>query len=376
MKLFDVYPLFDIEIVKGRGCHIYDTAGTEYLDLYGGHAVISVGHSHPHYVEALTKQAQNLVFYSNSVINGLQRRLAEKLGQVSGYDDYQLFLINSGAEANENAMKLASFQTGKKRIIAFGKAFHGRTSLAVEATDNPRIKAPVNVNGDVTFVPLNDIEAVRREIARGDVAAVIIEGIQGVGGIQIPDDQFLRDLRQVTQDAGVVLILDEIQSGYGRTGKFFAHQWAGIKADIVTVAKGICNGYPMAGLLISPMFKPVYGELGTTFGGNHLGCAGAIAVLEIMEQEHLVGNARTVGDHLLQELTKLKGQGGIADVRGRGLMIGIEFDHPIKELRSRLIHEQHVFTGASGTNILRLLPPLVLTREQADEFIARLKAVL
>lgn len=376
MKLFDVYPLFDIEIVKGRGCHIYDTAGTEYLDLYGGHAVISVGHSHPHYVEALTKQAQNLVFYSNSVINGLQRRLAEKLGQVSGYDDYQLFLINSGAEANENAMKLASFQTGKKRIIAFGKAFHGRTSLAVEATDNPRIKAPVNVNGDVTFVPLNDIEAVRREIARGDVAAVIIEGIQGVGGIQIPDDQFLRDLRQVTQDAGVALILDEIQSGYGRTGKFFAHQWAGIKADIVTVAKGICNGYPMAGLLISPMFKPVYGELGTTFGGNHLGCAGAIAVLEIMEQEHLVGNARTVGDHLLQELTKLKGQGGIADVRGRGLMIGIEFDHPIKELRSRLIHEQHVFTGASGSNILRLLPPLVLTREQADEFIARLKAVL
>lgn len=373
MKLFDVYPLFDIEIVKGRGCYVYDSQGTEYLDLYGGHAVISVGHSHPHYVEALKHQAENLVFYSNSVINGLQRKLAAKLGPMCGYDDYQLFLINSGAEANENAMKLASFQTGKKRVIAFSKAFHGRTSLAVEATDNPKIKAPVNVNGDVTFVPLGDIEAVKAEIAKGDVAAVIIEGIQGVGGINIPSDQFLVELRRVTLESGVVLILDEIQSGYGRTGKFFAHQWAGVRADIITVAKGICNGYPMAGLIIGPQFKPFYGELGTTFGGNHLGCAGAIAVLEIFEKEHLVDNARIVGEHLLKALKTVP---GIKSVRGRGLMIGLEFDYPVKELRSRLIHEQHVFTGASGQNMIRLLPPLVLTCEQADEFVRRLRAAL
>ena len=376
MKLFDVYPLFDVEIVKGRGCHVYDANGQEYLDMYGGHAVISVGHSHPHYIEALKKQAENLVFYSNSVINSLQQRLAEKLGKVSGYDDYQLFLINSGAEANENALKLASFHTGKKRVIAFGKAFHGRTSLAVEATDNHRIKAPVNVHGEVTFVPLNDIEAVKAEIAKGDVAAVIIEGLQGVGGINIPTDDFMRSLRQVTAENSVVLILDEIQSGYGRTGKFFAHQWSGIRPDIITVAKGICNGYPMAGVLITPEFKPSYGQLGTTFGGNHLGCAGAIAVLDIFEQEHLVENAHRVGEHLLQSLKALVGQGGITEVRGRGLMIGIEFDHPVKQQRLDLIHKQHVFTGAAGTNMLRLLPPLVLTTEQADDFVSRLKAVL
>ena len=373
MKLFDVYPLYDIEIVKGRGCYTYDTNGTEYLDLYGGHAVISVGHSHPHYVEAITNQAQKLVFYSNSVINSLQQRLADRLGKASGYDDYQLFLVNSGAEANENALKLASFHTGKKRILAFSKAFHGRTSLAVEATDNPKIKAPANVSGNVTFVPFNSIEAVKAEIAKGDVAAVIIEGIQGVGGIQIPDDDFLRQLRQVTAGSGVVLILDEIQSGYGRTGKFFAHQYAGIRPDIITMAKGIANGYPMGGLLISPMFKPVYGELGTTFGGNHLGCAAACAVLDIFESEHLVDNARRVGEHLMAELKKIP---QIKEVRGRGLMIGMEFDFPVKELRLRLLKEQHVFTGASGTNVLRLLPPLVLTTGQADEFVARLKRLL
>lgn len=373
MKLYDVYPLFDVEIVKGRGCYVYDSQGTEYLDLYGGHAVISVGHSHPHYVEALTRQAQQLVFYSNSVVNPLQRELAARLGAACGYDDYQLFLVNSGAEANENAMKLASFHTGKKRVVAFDKAFHGRTSLAVEATDNPKIKAPVNINGDVTFVPLNDIEAVAAEIDKGDVAAVIIEGIQGVGGINIPSDQFMRQLRELTARAGVVLIADEIQSGYGRTGKFFAHQWSGIKPDLITVAKGICNGYPMAGLIIGPQFKPFYGELGTTFGGNHLGCAGAIAVLEIFEKEHLVDNARIVGEHLLE---RLKTVPGIKSVRGRGLMIGLEFDYPVKELRNRLISEQHVFTGTSGQNMIRLLPPLVLTIAQADEFVARLQAAL
>lgn len=373
MKLYDVYPLFDVEIVKGRGCYVYDSQGTEYLDLYGGHAVISVGHSHPHYVEALTRQAQQLVFYSNSVVNPLQRELAARLGAACGYDDYQLFLVNSGAEANENAMKLASFHTGKKRVVAFDKAFHGRTSLAVEATDNPKIKAPVNINGDVTFVPLDDIEAVAAEIDKGDVAAVIIEGIQGVGGINIPSDQFMRQLRELTARAGVVLIADEIQSGYGRTGKFFAHQWSGIKPDLITVAKGICNGYPMAGLIIGPQFKPFYGELGTTFGGNHLGCAGAIAVLEIFEKEHLVDNARIVGEHLLE---RLKTVPGIKSVRGRGLMIGLEFDYPVKDLRNRLISEQHVFTGASGQNMIRLLPPLVLTIAQADEFVARLQAAL
>lgn len=373
MKLFDVYPLFDIEIVKGRGCYTYDSLGNEYIDLYGGHAVISIGHSHPHYLEAINRQASNLVFYSNSVVNSLQQRLADKLGKASGYDDYQLFLINSGAEANENALKLASFHTGRSRIVAFGKAFHGRTSLAVEATDNPKIVAPVNAAGHVTFVPLNDIDAVRTELAKGDVAAVIIEGIQGVGGVQIPDDTFMQQLRQACTDTGTVLVLDEIQSGYGRSGKFFAHQYAGIRPDIITMAKGIGNGFPMGGLLISPMFKPVYGMLGTTFGGNHLACAAAIAVLEVMESENLVDNARNVGEYLMAELNKLP---QIKQVRGRGLMIGLEFANPVKELRTRLLKEQHVFTGVSGTNTLRLLPPLVISREIADEFLSRFKAIL
>lgn len=373
MKLFDVYPLFDIEIVSGKGCHVYDAEGTEYIDLYGGHAVISVGHSHPHYVEALKRQAEKLVFYSNSVQNSLQVKLAEKLGRLSGYDDYQLFLVNSGAEANENAMKLASFHTGKARVVSFSKAFHGRTSLAVEATDNPKIVAPINANNRITFVPFGDIAAVEAELAKGDVAAVIIEGIQGVGGVNIPSVEFWKALRAACDKYDVVMIADEIQSGYGRSGKFFAHQHSGVRPDMITVAKGIANGFPMSGVLISPKFKPVYGMLGTTFGGNHLACAAAIAVLDIFEQENLVENARRVGEHLLEKLREIP---GIKEVRGQGLMIGLEFDYPVKDLRRKLLFEQKVFTGASGTNVIRLLPPLVLTEALADEFVERLKKAM
>lgn len=373
MKLFDVYPLFDIDIVEGRGCLIYDSLGREYLDLYGGHAVISVGHSHPYYVKSLCHQAEKLCFYSNSVVNSLQKELADKLGKASGYEDYQLFLINSGAEANENAMKLASFKTGRSRIVAFDKAFHGRTSAAVEATDNPRIVAPINANSHVTFLPFNELEPVARELASGDVAAVIVEGIQGVGGIRVASDEFLQGLRRITRETGTVLILDEIQSGYGRSGRFFAHQYSGIRPDIITVAKGIANGFPMGGVLISPDFKPVYGQLGTTFGGNHLACAAAIAVLDIFRNEDLVANAAEVGDYLLGELRDIP---GIKEVRGRGLMIGIEMDEPVKELRARLITDGRVFTGASGTNVIRLLPPLSLTRDQAADFVARFRHAL
>lgn len=373
MELFDVYPLFDIEIERGNGCRVFDTKSEEYLDLYGGHAVISVGHSHPRYLKAINDQASKLVFYSNSVINSLQKKLAEKLGRVSGYDDYRLFLINTGAEANENALKLASFATGKRRVIAFDKAFHGRTSAAVEATDNPAIKAPINRNDIVTFLPLGDKEGVGAEIAKGDVAAIIIEGIQGVGGIRIADDDFLRYLREVTEKNGVVLILDEIQSGYGRSGRFFAHQYSGIRPDIITMAKGIANGFPMAGLLISPKFEVRYGMLGTTFGGNHLGCAAASAVLDIIEDEKLVENAAEVGAYLIENL---KGLPGVKEVRGRGLMIGIEMEKPMKELRRRLIFDKHVFTGASGTNVIRLLPPLCLTKGDADEFLKKFKEAL
>lgn len=373
MNLFDVYPLFDIEIDRGNGCHVYDNHGTEYLDLYGGHAVISVGHCHPKIVKAINEQASKLMFYSNSVINPLQQKLAEKLGKVSGYDDYQLFLVNSGAEANENALKLASFHTGKSRVIAYGKAFHGRTSAAVEVTDNPKIVSPINDNGHVTFLPLNDIDATINELKKGDVCAVIIEGIQGVGGIRIPSDDFLRVLRQECDQYGAVLILDEIQSGYGRSGKFFAHQYSGIRPDIITVAKGIANGFPMGGVLISPKFTPEYGQLGTTFGGNHLACATAIAVLDIFEEEGLVDNAALVGAYLLSEL---QGLPGIKEVRGRGLMIGIELEFPAKELRRRLIFDEHVFTGAAGTNIVRLLPPLSLTMEEAETFLTCFKRLL
>lgn len=373
MKLFDVYPLFDIEIVSGKGCYTYDSQGTEYLDLYGGHAVISIGHSHPYYVSRITEQAQKLVFYSNSVVNPLQQQLADKLGSLSGYDDYALFLINSGAEANENALKLASFHTGKKKVIAFAHSFHGRTSAAVKVTDNPRIVAPINDTFEVAFLPLNDMERVEREMAGGDVCAVIIEGIQGVGGIQIPDPQFLRDLREACTRHHVVLILDEVQSGYGRTGKFFAHQHAGIRPDLITVAKGMGNGFPIGGVLISPQFTPAYGMLGTTFGGNHLACTAACAVLDVMRDEHLIDNAARVGQYLIDRLREIP---QIKEVRGKGLMIGLEFDHPVKELRQKLLFEQHVFTGASGTHVIRLLPPLSLSQEQADCFIGKLKHIL
>ncbi len=373
MNLYNVYPLFDIEIVEGRGCHVYDKKGIEYLDLYGGHAVVSVGHCHPTLVRAIREQAAKLMFYSNSVINPLQQELADRLGKMSGYDDYQLFLVNSGAEANENALKLASFHTGKSRAVAFSKAFHGRTSAAVEVTDNPAIVAPINDNGHVTFLPLNDIEAVREELAKDDVAAVIIEGIQGVGGIRIPSPEFLQDLRDECSRHNVVLILDEIQSGYGRTGKFFAHQHADIRADIVTVAKGIANGFPMGGVIISPEFVPHYGQLGTTFGGNHLACAAAIAVLDIFRTENLVQNAAEVGAYLLEELRQIP---GIKEVRGEGLMIGIEMPYPTKDLRNKLVHEAHIFTGAASTNIIRLLPPLTLTHEEAEEFIVKFKEML
>lgn len=370
MKLFDVYPLFDINIVKGKGCHVWDEQGTEYLDLYGGHAVISIGHAHPHYVEMISNQVAQLGFYSNSVINKLQQEVADRLGKISGYDDYQLFLINSGAEANENALKLASFYNGRKRVLSCKKAFHGRTSLAVEATDNPKIIAPINDNSHVTYLPINDLEAYKAELAKGDVCAVIVEGIQGVGGIQVPEPAFLQGLSKACEEADAVLILDEIQSGYGRSGKFFAHQYAGIRPDIITVAKGIGNGFPMGGVLISPKFQPVYGQLGTTFGGNHLACAAAIAVLDVMKAENLVDNAAQVGAYLLAELKKLP---QIKEVRGKGLMIGMEFEEPIKELRRRLLFEQHVFTGVSGTNVIRLLPPLCLTIEEAGEFLTRFK---
>lgn len=373
MKLFDVYPLFDINIVRGKACHVWDENGTEYLDLYGGHAVISIGHAHPHYADAIARQVSTLGFYSNSVVNKLQEELATRLGKISGYDDYSLFLVNSGAEANENALKLASFHTGRTRILSFNKAFHGRTSLAVEATHNPSIIAPINANGHVTFLPLNDIEAVRTELAKGDVCAVIIEGIQGVGGIKVPTTEFMQALRQACTESGAVLILDEIQSGYGRSGKFFAHQHAGIKADMITVAKGIANGFPMGGVLISPEFKPVYGMLGTTFGGNHLACAAALAVIDVMEQENLIENASKVGTYLLEALKTLP---QINEVRGEGLMIGMEFSDSIKEIRTRLLKEQKVFTGVSGTNVIRLLPPLCLSMDEAKEFLSRFKAVL
>ena len=375
MKLFDVYPLFDVNIVRGQGCKVWDDKGQQYLDLYGGHAVISIGHSHPHYVEKVGEQLGKLGFYSNSVINRLQVELAERLGPICGYDDYQLFLINSGAEANENALKLASFTNGLTRVLSAEKAFHGRTSLAVEVTNNPKIIAPINDNGHVTYLPLNDLTAWEQELQKGDVCAVILECIQGVGGIKLATKEFAQGLQKLCKQYGTVLICDEIQCGYGRSGKFFAHQWLDIKPDIITVAKGIANGFPMGGVLISPEFKPVYGQLGTTFGGNHLACAAALAVLDVFEEEHLVENAYTVGNYLMGKLKELNSD-RIKDVRGRGLMIGIDLDCPHKEIRQPLIYQEHCFTGCAGTNILRLLPPLCLTIEEADDFIERLKKVL
>lgn len=373
MELFNVYALYPVEPVHADGCFVYDTAGTEYLDLYGGHAVISIGHAHPEYVRAISEQTARLGFYSNSVENSLQRTLAEKLGRASGYGDYRLFLCNSGAEANENALKLASFHTGKTKVLAFTKAFHGRTSGAVSATDNPSIRSPFNNTANVEFVPLNDIEAVKTKLATGEFAAVIIEGIQGVAGIHCPTDCFLRQLREITENSGVQLILDEIQSGYGRTGRFFAHQWAGIRPDLITVAKGMGNGFPIGGVLIAPHFEAHPGLLGTTFGGSHLACAAAIAVLEVMKRENLVENAACVGEYLLQELRGIRGP---KEIRGRGLMIGIELDGSGPEFRQRLLFEKHIFTGGAGPSTVRLLPALCLTREMADRFLLSFKEIL
>lgn len=373
MNLFNVYPLFDIEIAKGIGCRTYDNHGIEYLDLYGGHAVISIGHSHPYYVQKLTQQLESLVFYSNSVQNKLQVELAEKLGKISGYDDYSLFLVNSGAEANENALKLASFHTGRKKVIAFNKSFHGRTSAAVRVTDNSKIVAPINEGFEVEFPALNDIESVRNSLQNNDVCAVIIEGIQGVGGIRVPNAEFLRALSDECKATGTILILDEVQSGYGRSGKFFAHQYAGIRPDLITVAKGMGNGFPIGGVLISPMFEASHGMLGTTFGGSHLACTAAIAVLDIIKVEHLMENALKIGDYLMEEMKKIP---QIKEIRGLGLMIGMEFDKPVKELRNCLLFEKKIFTGASGTNIIRLLPPLCLSKSDANLFLTGFKEAI
>jgi len=373
MQLYDVYPLFDIDIVRGKGCHVWDATGQEYLDLYGGHAVISIGHCHPTYTEAMCEQVQKLGFYSNAVGNPLQRELAERLGEMSGYEDYALFLVNSGAEANENALKLASFHTGKRRVLAAQKAFHGRTSLAVEATDNPRIRAVVNQNDNVTFLPLNDLQAYEAELAKGDVAAVIVECIQGVGGVRLADAEFMQGLQTICREHGALLVCDEIQCGYGRSGHFFAHQALGVQPDLITMAKGMGNGFPIGGVLIAPHIQPWHGQLGTTFGGNHLACAAALAVLDVIQSEQLIDNAARVGEYLLNQLQHIK---GATEVRGRGLMIGVEFAEPIQKMRTHLVKEEHTFTGAASTNILRLLPPLCLTTAEADDFLARLNRTL
>ena len=367
MELFDVYSLFDVTPVRARGCKVWDDKGTEYLDLYGGHAVISVGHSHPHYIDALTRQVQRIGFYSNSVRNPLQEELAHRLGVASGYEDYTLFLDNSGAESNENALKLASFQTGRDRVVAFRKSFHGRTSGAVAATDNPAIVSPFNSHHKITFCELGDAAAVESELSQGDVAAVIIEGIQGCGGINIPSAEFLRTLSDLCKCYGTALVLDEVQSGYGRTGKFFAHQWAGIRPDIITMGKGIANGFPCGGILIAPWFTARKSMLGTTFGGNYLACAAALAVLDIIEDEGLLANALACGEYLLGNIPASP---RIKEVRGRGLMIGIEFGEPVAEIRRHLLYDEHIFTGVAGSNIVRLLPPLCLTREDCDRFLA------
>jgi acetylornithine aminotransferase len=366
MKLFDVYPLLPVTPVKALGCTVWDESGTPYLDLYGGHAVISIGHCHPRYVEKITDQLHKIGFYSNSVRNPLQEELAARLGEQSGYSGYTLFLVNSGAEANENAIKLASFVTGRKKFIAFSKGFHGRTSAAVALTDNPSIVSPVNRTENAVILPFNDLGPVKTALDEGDIAGVLVEGIQGIGGIRLPDPDFLKGLEKLCRQNGTLLILDEIQSGYGRSGRFFAHRYDGVTPDLITVAKGMGNGFPIGGLLISPEIEPRYGMLGTTFGGNHLACAAALAVLDVMEQENLTGNAAMVGDYLLNRLHAIPGG---FQVRGRGLMIGIEFPSPVKEIRTKLLEKHHIFTGFSGTNTIRLLPPLTLSKAEADIFM-------
>ncbi|MBQ8500239.1 MAG: aspartate aminotransferase family protein [Bacteroidales bacterium] len=366
MNLFEVYKLWDIEPVRGLDTTLWDKDGEEYTDLYGGHAVISVGHCHPHYVKMMQDQLEKLGFYSNAVQNSLQRDLASRLGRTSGYDDYSLFLCNSGAEANENALKVASFHTGKAKVLAFRKAFHGRTSGAVAATDNPKIQSAFNATDNIVFVPLNDLEAVERELSKGDFAAVIIEGIQGVAGIYEPTTEFLNGLRRLCDRHGCVLILDEIQSGYGRTGRFFAHQHHGVRADIITTAKGMGNGFPIGGVLISPSIKASYGMLGTTFGGNHLACTAALAVLDIIENEHLVENAARIGDYFAEALSRDK---AVKEYRGRGLMIGLELKEEYVGLRDRLLFEKRFFTGAAGAQVIRLLPSLTVSRQTAEAFV-------
>lgn len=366
MKLFDVYPLFNITPVKALGCRVWDSAGNEYLDLYGGHAVISIGHSHPHYVSLISEQLSRIGFYSNSVQNPLQMELAEKLGSLSGYPDYQLFLCNSGAEANENAIKLASFVTGRKKFISFKKGFHGRTSAAVALTDNPKICAPVNETDNAVIVPFNDIEATEAVLKNKDVAAVIIEGIQGIGGINVPDKQFLESLERLTHKYGSLLILDEIQSGYGRSGRFFAHQYTRVRPDIITVAKGMGNGFPIGGVLLNADIKPWSGMLGTTFGGNHLACAAAIAVLDVLKDEDLIRQSEEIGNHLMDRLQQMSSS---FSVRGKGLMIGLESPASVADIRKDLLFKHKIFTGVSGNNMIRLLPPLTLSKEEADQFV-------
>ena len=366
MDLFKVYKLWDIEPVRGLDTTLWDKDGVEYTDLYGGHAVISIGHCHPHYVKMLQDQLTRLGFYSNAVQNSLQRDLAARLGKACGYDDYSLFLCNSGAEANENAMKLASFATGRAKVLAFGKSFHGRTSGAVAATDNPKLRAPFNSTDHISFVTLGDIEAAERELSSRQYAAAIIEGIQGVAGIYEPSDEFLRSLRALCDKYGTKLILDEIQSGYGRSGLFFAHQRSGIRADIITTAKGMANGLPIGGVIIAPDIKPEYGMLGTTFGGNHLACTAALAVLDVIENEHLIENAARVGEHFK---SALEGDKALKEYRGRGLMTGLELKPEYIGLRDRLLFEKHFFTGAAGASVIRLLPSLTVSEATADRFI-------
>ncbi len=370
MELFDVYKLWPIEPVKAKGLKIWDKDGVEYTDLYGGHAVISIGHCHETYVNMLQEQLNKLGFYSNAVQNSLQRELASTLGRVSGYEDFALFLCNSGAEANENALKLASFHTGKRKFIAMEKAFHGRTFGAVAATDNPKIRAPFNLTDHITFVPLNDIAAVDKCLSTGEYAGVIIEGIQGVAGIYEPEAQFLQEVSSLCKKHTALLILDEVQSGYGRTGKFFAHQHAGVVPDIITTAKGMGNGFPIGGVLVAPHIKPSYGMLGTTFGGNHLACTAALAVLKVIEEEKLVENSQAIGDYLIEELSKMP---IFKEVRGRGLMIGMELNPGYETLRDKLLFGEHMFTGGAGANVIRLLPPLTIDKQTADKFIDAVK---
>lgn len=377
MKLFDVYPLFDIEPVKALGSYVWDKNGIKYLDLYGGHAVISIGHSHPQYVQAITSQLEHIAFYSNSVKIPLQEKLAEKLGKASGYEDYSLFLCNSGAEANENALKIASFHTNKKKVIAFGKSFHGRTSLAVAATDDKKIVAPVNETENLIFLPFNDEKALQEAINSNigeELCAVIIEGIQGVGGVNIPTISFLKKIKELCLQTGALLILDEIQSGYGRSGKFFAHQYADTQPDIITVAKGMGNGFPVAGVLINPKIQAKHSMLGTTFGGNYLACAAAIAVLDVIEKENLIANAFEMGEYLM---TKLQNIEGIKEIRGLGLMVGIELEIPCASIRNQLLHEHKIFTGSSSDkNTLRILPALNIQKEELDYFVNAFTEVL